>query len=138
MSNSRKKNEKKFLLSLQNLAKGQNSEITQHEICGKYIIGIDETKKFVFFQLKSHEVFKENFIDLSTIKNCKIVNISSATSNNNKVIEQLSLSFSPINKSKTNIILEFYNTELSTQLNGEFQSIEKWNTLINKNLDSKK
>ena len=135
---SRKKNEKELLQSIKNLAKNENCEITQSETCGNYAIGIDETKNFVFFQSKSKEVVKHEIIDLATIKKCKVVNISSTTADNDKIIEKLNLDFSPISKNKSDIILEFYNSDISFQLSGELQSLNKWNTLINKMLISTK
>ena len=134
ISRSRRKDEKKLFISLKNLAEKQQSKITQHEVCSNYAIGIDETKNFVFFQLKKEKEIKPQFIDLSTIKKCKINNIGSATSNENRIIEQLNLELIPINKNKNNTVLEFYNSDQSYQLNGEFQSIEKWNKLINSKL----
>ncbi|WP_111709411.1 hypothetical protein [Lutibacter citreus] len=135
---SRKKNEKALISSLKELAKKQDSEITQYETCGNYAIGIDETKNFVFFQLKNKNVIKEQFIDLATIKKCKLANYSSSNSYNDKEIEQLNLDFIPINKNQSNILFEFYNSEESFQLSGELQSIQKWNKLINNKLESKK
>ncbi|TXD47595.1 hypothetical protein [Polaribacter sp. IC073] len=136
-SQNKVKNEKKLLLSLENLAEKKQSDITQHEVSSKYAIGIDETKNFVFFQLKNEEGFKPECIDLSTIKKCKIVNIGISNANAEREIEQLSLEFIPIDKNKTNSILKFYDATISFQLNGEFESIEKWNELINHKLSNK-
>lgn len=136
-SRSRKKNEKILLLSLNSLAEKQNCKISQYEICGNYAIGIDETKNFGFFQLKNDEEIKPKFIDLSTIKKCNVANIGRSSSNTNSVIDHLNLEFIPIDKNKSNTIFEFYNSNLSIQISGELQSINKWNTLINNKLESK-
>ena len=134
----RKKREKALVMSLKNLAKNENSEITQYETCGNYAIGIDEVKKIVFFQLQSKEITKYEIINLATIKKCRIANISNTVSGGDKIIEKLNLHLTPIVKSKEDIILEFYNADLSFQLSGELQSIQEWNTLINKLLVDKK
>lgn len=134
---SRKKKVKQQLLSLKDLAKQQNCDITQHEICGNYAIGIDQSKNFVFFQLKSsREEIKQQFVDLSAVKDCNIVNINRSTTNNSKIIERLELHLTPKDKNKPGIVLEFYNNELSYQFSGEMQSIEKWGKLVNDCLNS--
>ena len=134
----RKKNEKELLTLLKDLAKKENSEITQLEVCGDYAIGIDNTKNYLFFQLKSKDVAKQEFIDLATIKKCKVINISTPTKDNSKIVEKLNLSLSHVNKNKPDTVLEFYNSDLSFQLSGEMQSITKWNKLINDILSNKK
>ncbi|AUC86149.1 hypothetical protein CW731_13035 [Polaribacter sp. ALD11] len=136
-SQNKRKNEKKLLLSLKSLAEQQHGKITQHEVSSKYAIGIDETKNFVFFQLKDDDELKPEFIDLSTVKNCKIVNIGISNTTAEREVEQLNLEFIPIDKNKINTILKFYDATISFQLSGEFESIEKWNELINHNLNSK-
>ncbi|UMB55128.1 hypothetical protein MKD41_06535 [Lutibacter sp. A64] len=134
----RKKREKALVMSLKNLAKNENSEITQYETCGNYAIGVDEVNKIVFFQLKSKEINKYEIVKLDTIKKCRISNISSVVSGGEKIIEKLNLHLTPITKSKEDTILEFYNADLSFQLSGELQSIQEWNSLINKILVAKK
>lgn len=135
---SKRIKEKEFINSLKNLAKQHDSEITQYETCGNYAIGIDETKKTVSFILKTFEVFKIQFIDLSLIKNCKIDTIYSSASKNNQVIDQLILNLSAVDKNTPDVLLEFYNSEISYQSYTELESIEKWNKLINDLLNSKK
>lgn len=136
-SRGRRKKEKLLLMSLKNLAEEKLGKITQHEVCSNYAIGIDETKNFVFFQLRNEEETKAQFIDLSKIKKCSVLNIGNTASNSERIIEQLNLELIPIDKKETKTVLNFYNSEQSFQLSGEFQSIEKWNLLINKMLDHK-
>ncbi|UMB60656.1 hypothetical protein MHL31_00240 [Lutibacter sp. A80] len=133
----RKKREKELIMSLKNLAKNENSEITQFETCGNYAIGVDEINKIVFFQLKGKETSKYEIVKLASIKKCRIANISSTVKGGDKIIEKLNLHLTPITKSKEDTILEFYNADLSFQLSGELQSINKWNSLINKILVDK-
>jgi L-cysteine desulfidase len=133
----RKKKEKQLLESIKDLAKQKNCEINHHEICGNYVIGIDEAKNFLFFQLNEKEKEKQQFVNLSTIKSCNVSNINRIIKNN-KIIERLNLEFTLFDKNRSNVVLEFYNVDLSCQLNGELQSIEKWNGLIKKRLDKNK
>ncbi|MDW7692652.1 hypothetical protein R9C00_12045 [Flammeovirgaceae bacterium SG7u.111] len=137
ISRNIKKKEKQLLESIKELAKQHNHEITQHEICGNYVIGTDVSKNFLFFQLNTKKEVKQQFIDLSTIKSCNISNISRKTANG-KVVERLDLELIPKDKNMSVIVLEFYSIDLSFQLNGELQSIEKWNNLIKKQLTENK
>ena len=51
-----------------------------------------------------------------------------------KVIDKLSLVFTPVDKDRSNISLEFYDADVSMQLVGELQLIERWEKLINDRL----
>jgi len=126
-STNKNKKKKTVLNTLINLANQHNSEISQHEICSYYSIGIDESKKSVSFILDNEETIKKDFINLSSIKTCDVVNLK----NTQKDTERLYLKLTHIDKSQPHAILEFYNSEINYQLGSELQSIEKWNTLIN-------
>ncbi|MCB0451060.1 MAG: hypothetical protein KDC97_13165 [Confluentibacter sp.] len=131
---SRKKRERQLLESIKELAKQQNCKMTQHETCGNYIIGIDETKNFLFFQSNTQEETKQQIVDLSIIANCNI----SRKNLKNQTVERLDLELTPTDKNKPKIVLEFYNVDLSYQSSGELESIEKWNKLIKKRLTENK
>lgn len=127
---SRKKRERKMFESIKELSKRHNCDITQHEICGNYAIGIDDNKEFVFFELTANETTNHHVVDLSTINNC----IVERKNSKNQTIASLDLKLISNNKNKPDIVLEFYNVDLSYQPNGEIESVEKWNKLINKRL----
>lgn len=131
---SRKKREKQLLESIKALAKQQNNELTQHEVCGNYAIGIDETKNFLFFHLDNKEEAKQQVVDLTAIDNCSI----KKTNSSNKTIERLDLELTRTDKIKPKIVLEYYNVDLNYQPSGELESIEKWNELIKKRLTKNK
>lgn len=138
---SRKKREKVFLQSLSEIASKNNSQITQNEIFGSFAIGIDEIKNFVFSYRSVDDNVSEQIIDLGEIQSCKVINTSKTFTNNDasqKVIGRLELSFIPTAKNKPEIRLEFFNTDVNPQLNGELQSIEKWAKHINELLNHKK
>jgi hypothetical protein len=134
---NRKNKERKLITSLNDLAKQHDCKITQHEICGDYVIGVDDSKNFVGFIYNIKDVAKQKFVDLTTVKNCEIININRTTPSKKKVIEKLNLNISFINKNTPNIILEFYNSNVNFQLSGEIESIEKWHKLINNSLNKK-
>jgi len=136
-SRGKKKREKKILISLKELAKEHQSEITTHEVFQHFAIGLDNSKKTVSFLLKRKEEIASLFIDLSTIKSCEINKI---TSNNGNSVDLLNLRLTSFDKKKKEILLEFYNADVSIQPNNEFEAVEKWNDLINNiiNIDQKK
>lgn len=134
VEHNRKKRERKTLQSLINIANQQNCKVSKHEICGDFVIGIDESKKNVFFSKQTKDEVINQFVNLAEIKNCivqnatrRIVNKDSTTN----VVDKLELNFIPLDKSKNEITMEFFNSEINTQLNGELQSFERWSKLIN-------
>ncbi|MAX69956.1 MAG: hypothetical protein CMC76_02495, partial [Flavobacteriaceae bacterium] len=74
--------------------------------------------------------YKEEFINLNMVKTCKASTITRTTSGNNKIIDRLFLTFNFKDKSKSDLILEFYNVDIKYQLNDEVKKIEKWHKLI--------
>lgn len=133
-----KKIKKQMLLSLRAIANKHSGNISIHEFCGDFVIGMDEVKNFVFFYKKREGGDLEFYIDLSEIKSCR-VHILRRESNNgaNKVIDKVDLSFTPHDKAKKVIDLEFYSTDVSSVLAGELQAIEKWSKLIADRLTEK-
>ena len=130
MSQNRKKRERKTIESLNSIAQRQNCSISKHEICGDFIIGIDEVNKYVFFLKKLNDKVVEQCVNLSEIRNCKLNN-TARTVANQSVIDKLELSFIPIDKNKKEIALEFFNTDINMQLGQELRSIEQWSNFIN-------
>ncbi|MDO6803648.1 hypothetical protein Q4595_14435 [Wenyingzhuangia sp. 1_MG-2023] len=130
---NKKKKEKQLLNAIKNLAEQQHCQLTQHQLCGAYAIGIDTAKNFLFFQLNTNEGPKQQYIDLSTIKNCNVSSSNKIISNNN-IIDRLDLELISTDKNKPSFLLEFYSFDLSYQLSGELQSIEQWSNLIQKQL----
>ncbi len=126
-----KKRKNKMLLSLRAIANQHNSSVSIHEFCGDFVIGMDELKNFVFFHKKSEGKELTNFIDLSEIKNCRAhILRRDAVKGADKMIDKLDLSFTPHDKTKKVIDLEFYNTDVSSVLIGELQVVEKWAKLV--------
>lgn len=129
-----KKRKKQMLLSLRAIANGHNSTISIHEFCGDFVIGMDEIKNFVFFYKKGEGNELKNYINLSEIKNCRVHNLRREGNKGAAVIDKLDLSFTPHDKTKKVIDLEFYNTDVSSVLTGELQAVEKWGKLISDRL----
>ena len=128
---TRAKKKKELLLALRNVAEQHQGKVTEYEICGNYAIGVDKVKNTVSFVSSKDDVLESQFADLTTIRNCEIVKNTRLNANKSEVIDQLSLKLSTANTNESNIILEFYNAQVSFQFSGEIASIEKWNKLIN-------
>lgn len=140
ISLNRKNKKKKMLQLLSTFAEKYNCIISQYDICSEKIIGMDETKKFVFFLAKENDSTVENYIDLSGIKNCKMVHSTKTIKENEesqKITDHIELCFTYLNSSKPEVKWEFYNQENNSQISSELQVVQKWSKLISRNLKSK-
>lgn len=141
MGRNRKKTEKKAFQSLINIANQQSCIISKHEICGDFVLGIDENRNFVFFFKQKKEEAISKFVDLSEVHICQAVKKTrnvKIDKENHSIIERVDLSFILTNKNKGEIKFELYDEEINTQLSGELQFVEKWAKQINDRLKNKK
>ena len=137
---NRKNKKKRLLQALSNIAAQHNCTISQYDVCGENIIGMDEAKKYVFCFKKQNDEIQEHFVNLAEIKNCKTTHTTRNVKHNDevqKVTEKVELSFIPINGSEPNINWEFFNEEVKSHMTGELQLVEKWTKLISAQLKSK-
>ena len=129
---------KKKLQVLNDFASKHNCTITKNEIHSNISIGMDEKTNSLFFIKSNNDIDVLKHVNLSEIRNCKVVNTGRTVQYNNSnttVIEKLNLCFYPFNKNKEQIQLEFYNVELDGSiLNGELQLAEKWSDILNNKL----
>ncbi|GGK16473.1 hypothetical protein GCM10007962_08530 [Yeosuana aromativorans] len=139
ISRGRKKREEKTIKSLMDIAKQQDCQINQYELCNNLIIGMDKNKNVLLFKKDYDDIPREQLIYLSEIQSCKVVEISRTIKNKSatiKLIDRLELMLIPNNKSKPEIKLEFFNVEKDFQLNGQLQLINKWSKEIKDQLKS--
>lgn len=130
---NRVKKENKILQSLNEIAQPHNCKISKHEFCGDFVLGIDESRNFVFFFKQKKEEAISQFVDLAEIQSCQVVKKAISTYS----IQKLELAFLPTNKSKTETKFELYDEEINTQLSGELQFVDKWAKQINDRLKNK-
>jgi len=128
-----KKSEQMMLKSLNQLAESKHCKISQFEQWGNFAIGLDEANHKVFYHKLRNGVAIEQFLDLATIERAIVEKITRSTSNGTK-IERLELGFIPAAKTKPEFFMEFYNSDISSQLGGELQAIEKWAKMINNHI----
>lgn len=129
MSRSRKKREEFMMQSLSRIATENNCTISQHELCTNFAIGLDNAKPALIFYKKTKENTYEQFVDLSQVQSCKVYNASRSFPNKGgtqKVIDKLELGLIPLDRTKPEIRLEFFNAAVSPQLFSELQAIQTW------------
>lgn len=129
MTKKGKKRDQQFFQLLLDKAKQLNCNITTHEVTGNIIIGIDDDKKELFFikRIKNYERLQH--LNLNEMKSVILNNVSRMVGekvNKQKVIDKLQLIFTPIDTTKREIILEFYNSDETLVMNGELKLIETW------------
>lgn len=139
-----RKNKKKSMFSKVNeMAQDNSFTITNHEICGDLIIGIDEISNHLFFYKNRDGLEHAAMINLRDFQSCKILNSNRTErfkKKNYYIVDKLELCFHPKNANEPSVLLEIYNDEHdSLTLTGELQLIEKWEKMLNekfKNLRS--
>lgn len=113
-----------------------NSQISLHEICGDFAIGLDPTLKMVFFFKKIRDQESAQFLDLKKIEKCTVVN-SSRSFNNQKLVDRLDLRFLPMTMENKPIDFLLYDAEVNMQMNGQLITAEQWSKRINELIKSK-
>lgn len=135
MSIRSKKKKKKLLQGLFEIAEKNNCKISRYELWNNSTIGIDDTALMIFYTRKSKDIETSKQINLVEIQKCRVVNSSGTLGNkdgNLMVADKLELAFSFQDKSKNEVVLEFYNVNYdSLTLTGELQLIEKWCKIFN-------
>lgn len=143
MRRNRLKKESGMKQALRQLASRQNGEISQHEFCGDYVIGIDTKNKYIFFYKKNKENELAQFVDLAEVQSCRVEKITRSVKKGNgdgniEYTDRLELHFLP--KAANNAItkLELYSEQINRQLTGELQMANDWSKRINDLLHNKK
>lgn len=133
----RVKNKNKMLQSLKVLEDKTDCKISHHEFCGDFVLGIDETRNYVFFFKQKKEEAISKFVDLSEVQACQVVknkrNIEKVS-----FTERVELNFIPTNKSKKEVRFELFDEAINMQLSGELQFADNWSKKINGLLKNKK
>lgn len=130
MHYKRVKNKNKMLQSLNVLEDKTGCKINHHEFCGDYVLGIDETRNYVFFFKQKKEEAISMFVDLSEVQACQVVK-NKRTIEKNSFTERVELNFIPANKSKKEVRFELFDEAVNMQLSGELQFADMWSKKIN-------
>lgn len=113
---------------LTDLTKSKNYHITQKDNWKQHVIGIDESRKVLFFSKNPTDIHKFVIIDLKKVENCRLIK-----ENPKGVLNRLALEIEFSDKKLPDNSLEFYNSDTSVSLVNELELIQKWHTIINKN-----
>lgn len=133
-----RKTQKKMNAKLQTLAEKNQAKVSVSVILGDSIIGLDNDKNIVVFFRLIRDIEISNVIQLSEIRNCKILNHMKATKSNNEnynQFERIGLQFSAKDKNIPDVVLEFYNFEDNSHLNFDIKALEQWCDKLNKQLN---
>lgn len=123
---SRKSRDKKLLGTLQSLAQSVASDIDDFEILANKAIGIDGQGKNVFFVRLDDKGVKE-CVDLAKVQSCSIVE---KHHNSDIVPDTMGLRLVMVD-GKSEVSLEFFNSDIDVTSDGESQMLAKWNAIIN-------
>jgi hypothetical protein len=140
MSSAKKAREKRTLNRLKTEASQLNCTITEYELTGNDIIGIDQKAGMVFFGKTKGENWVSQTVNLADFRSCEIVakNRSKGKETGNDIIvDKLELLFRSSTSGKGDIALEFYNGMENFQLNDELPVMKKWVEIINDNIPAK-
>jgi len=130
ISIKKRKQHKKVIDNLSNIAKMNKATIETNEIWNQSAIGFDATNKMLFFSKKASDSDTFEALNLSEIQKSSIAKFQ----NNNQPINRLELKFEFNDKSKSDKSIEFYNQNETLSLVNELELIEKWNTIITKSI----
>ena len=135
MGRNSKKREKQFLRTLVEIARKNNSKLSDHDFLTHAAIGIDDGANMIFFVKKVNNIETHQLVTLHEIQKCNLITAARNANNEDgffKIIEKLELAFEHRDKRKADTILEFYNADYSSPtLTGELQLAEKWRKIIN-------
>lgn len=130
ISIKKRKQHKKVIDNLSNIAKMNKATIETNEIWNQSAIGFDATNKMLFFSKKASDSSTFEALNLSEIQKSSVVKFQ----NNNQPINRLELKFEFNDKNKSDKSIEFYNQNETLSLFNELELIEKWNTIITKSI----
>ena len=133
--------EREFLHPLFSLAKHHHSRVSQFDTWSNAAVGIDHKTAMVFFFKKVNNTEISRHVRLTEIKKCRVVQETKTAYDeldNFRPIAKLELALEPLDKTKPDILLEFYNADADGgNLTGELQLAEKWRQLINNSVAAK-
>ncbi len=126
---------RKFIKDLFDLARNNQSGISEHDHWNNRIIGMDKDRRKLFYINKTTNNELTAVIDLSQVKHCEVVRKNrngGKKANNPPVIEKLELAFSYVGNNKPETSLDFFNSDFDSSFpEDEFKLAEKWSGIVN-------
>jgi hypothetical protein len=140
MQRNKTKKENAFKEKMVNLGGNGNTKIHQLDRWNNKGIGIDNDNHKLFFLFSKQDTDVQKVINLSEIRQCSLVK-SHHTGNNESStgIKKLELHLLSKEKSKPNVVLEFYDADHdSLTIREELQLAEKWSSIIESGISKMK
>lgn len=124
------KKRKKLVQILLDMAKKNQCQIEKSEFWSQSVMGIDKSKKMLFFSKNANDSKAYSVINLAEIQKCNLI----ISKNNTKLVDKLELKLEYKNSSKSDIMLEFYNNTQTIPLINELELLKKWHAIVNETL----
>jgi hypothetical protein len=124
---------KAVLAKLQEVARSVGSTIQEHETCGNFTIGVDASKKMLFFMKKGDELSSSKTINLTKVLQCKKIHEGRTVKDGGSqytVVDRLGLHFIFRDPTVLDIQIEFFNMKTDIKPSGELQCMDKWHNTI--------
>lgn len=134
-------NKKKQILNLiKSKAAEQGLSLDQVDYWNQqYAIGLDQNKNALIYLKKSDDSWKENIVNLSDYQKCNIQDghkKNHGSLNNANGVANLQLVLSSAKPEIQEKRFEFFDRSESLNLNGEWQLIDKWKTIVSEKLSA--
>lgn len=129
LSNTNKKQGAKLLKRMQKEVTKTHCQLTRHDLCGDFMIGMDEPIRKLFFlkQLKYDTIFQ--VLDLNDMSQCKVTLVDRSIgkkSSDTRVTERIELQLTPKDKSKSVVSLLLYEANDNPVIGDELLIANKW------------
>lgn len=132
ISGSAKKRKNQLKKALDTSISRNNGTLTDYEIHYNFAIGLDNKNKQIYYYRKTPEIEYHQEVNLKEIISCEVKKDSKRIKNgksNYELIQRIALVFT----SKHGTIIEqfeFFNEDVSTQLNGEIALAATWSQKV--------
>lgn len=132
MNRRKKKRIKQLYHNFMTYASSNNLTIGQHEVCGDFALGLDNTSKYILFIKQSKSTNTELCIPIDNVSSCQLEKIYDADNNNKGhfSLDKISLIFQPKDFGSSSSELVLYDSKDQMQLDGELQLGEKWINIL--------
>jgi hypothetical protein len=132
-----KKSKQLLKQKIDDLATSNKGQITQHEACGNFILGIDAPNKHLYFYQKTTSDLVELGVDLNAYKSCTVIKNMTGGNGAPSVLELVELRLIPKSPPTKEIRLQLYHESVAMNQVGEVQFAEQWSKKINEILQQK-
>lgn len=134
MNRSGKSKHTALLKMLEEFARQNNHTLAQSDACPTLAIGLDASRRKLFYLKKKGQQHDMQLFDLSEYEKSYVMSNTRTAGEKGdlKAIDRLVLVLSAGKRKQSDAMLEFYNVEYdSLRLMGESQLVERWTVIVN-------